>query len=268
MRIMLTGYNGRMGRAVLEAAAEKNNPGEFDIVVGIDINPAAINVTFPVFLKPSDYNGNVDIIIDFSHHSAIDSLLEYAADKKIPAVIATTGHTPEEMKLIKSYSGRIAVFKSANMSVGVNLVAELAKKAAILLKNDFDVEIIEKHHNQKLDAPSGTALMIADEIASVFDFDEAGKPEYIYDRHHIRKARSKKEIGLHAIRGGTIIGDHEVIFAGTNELISISHSAQSREMFANGALAAVKFLYGKTPGLYDMKDLINDRTFLFAEKEK
>ena len=144
------------------------------------------------------------------------------------------------------------------MSIGVNLVAELAKKAALLLKNDFDIEIIEKHHNQKIDAPSGTAFMIADEISSAFDDSE--KPEYIYDRHNVRKARGKKEMGIHAVRGGTIIGEHEVIFAGTNELISISHSAQSREMFANGALAAAKFLKCKAPGLYSMKDLISEIT--------
>ena len=256
MKIMLTGYNGRMGRAVIESAAEKS--GEFSIVVGIDINPAAINVTFPVFLKPSDYKEKADVIMDFSHHSAVDSLLEYADKTKTPVVIATTGHTPEEIELIKSYSDKIAIFKSANMSIGVNLVAELAKKAAILLKNDFDIEIIEKHHNQKLDAPSGTALMIADEISSVFD--ESDKPEYIYDRHSVRKARDKREMGIHAVRGGTIIGEHEVIFAGTNELISISHSAQSREMFANGALTAARFLRDKTPGLYTMKDLINEIT--------
>ena len=258
MRIMLTGYNGKLGRAVIEAAAQNEESEEFNIVAGIDINPAAINVTFPVFIKPSDYTEQIDMIIDLSHHSIIESLLEYASAGNIPAVICTTGHTPEEMELIKSYSKKIPVFKSANMSVGVNLVAELAKKAAMLLKNDFDIEIIEKHHNQKIDAPSGTALMIADEISSVFDGNN--KPEYIYDRHRVKKSRGKKELGIHAVRGGTIIGEHEVIFAGTNELISISHSAQSREMFANGALAAAKFLYGKTPGLYDMKDLINEIT--------
>jgi 4-hydroxy-tetrahydrodipicolinate reductase len=256
MKIMLNGYNGKLGRAIIEAARSKSD--EFNIVVGIEINPAAINFTFPVFLKLSDYKEKVDLILDCSHHSAIDSLLEYADFMKTPIVICTTGHSPEEMELIKSYSDKIAIFKSANMSIGVNLVAELAKKAAMLLKNDFDIEIIEKHHNKKLDAPSGTALMIADEISSVFD--ESDKPEYIYDRHNMRRERGKKELGLHAIRGGTIIGEHEVIFAGTNELISISHSAQSREMFANGALAAARFLYGKPPGLYSMKDLINEIT--------
>jgi len=256
MKIMLSGYNGRMGRATIEAAADKSE--EFNIVVGIDFNPAAINVTFPVFLKHSDYKGQVDVIIDFTWHNSIESVLDYANIWKTPVVIATTGHTPEEMNLIKSYSEKIAIFKSANMSIGVNLVAELAKKAAMLLKNDFDIEIIEKHHNQKLDAPSGTALMIADEISSVFDADE--KPEYIYDRHNVRKVRSKREIGIHSIRGGTIIGEHEVIFAGSNELISISHSAQSREMLANGALTAAKYICGKAPGLYTMKDLINEKS--------
>jgi len=256
MKIMLNGYNGKLGRAIIEAAV--NKPDEFNIVVGIDINPAAINFTFPVFLKLSDYKEKVDLILDCSHHSAIDSLLEYADCMKTPIVVCTTGHTPEEMELIKSYSEKIPVFKSANMSIGVNLVAELAKKAAMLLKNDFDIEIIEKHHNQKLDAPSGTALMIADEISSAFD--ESDKPEYIYDRHNVKRKRGKKELGLHAVRGGTIIGEHEVIFAGTNELISISHSAQSREMFANGALAAARFLHNKTPGFYTMKDLINEIT--------
>jgi len=253
---MLNGYNGKLGRAVIESAA--NKPEEFNIVVGIDINPAAINFNFPVFFKLSDYKEKVDLILDCSHHSAIDSLLEYADCMKTPLVVCTTGHTPDEMGLIKSYSEKIPVFKSANMSVGVNLIAELAKKAAILLKNDFDIEIIEKHHNQKLDAPSGTALMIADEISSVFD--ESDKPEYIYDRHNVKRIRGKKELGIHAVRGGTIIGEHEVIFAGTNELISISHSAQSREMFANGALAAARFLYGKAPGFYSMQDLINEIT--------
>ena len=256
MKIMLTGYNGRMGRAVIEAASTK--PDEFDIVAGVDINPAPINLNFPVFLKPSDYQGKVDIIIDFSWHDSIDSLLEYANSSKTPIVIATTGHTDEELNLIQSYAGKVAMFKTANMSVGVNLVAQLAKKAAILLKNDFDIEIVEKHHNKKLDAPSGTALMIADSISSVFPDSE--KPEYIYDRHNVRKERGKRELGIHSVRGGTIIGEHEVIFAGTNELISISHSAQSREMFANGALAAAEFIYRKPPGLYTMEDLINNIT--------
>lgn len=247
MKIMLSGYSGKMGKAIIEAT---HNSQEFEIVAGVAIDPLPINLSFPVFFKPSDYAGELDIIIDFSHHSMIDSLLLYAEERKTPLVIATTGHTAGELALIKSSAEKIALFMSANMSVGVNLVAELAKKTAALLK-DFDIEIIERHHNQKLDAPSGTAFLIAEEI------NESGGYEYIYDRHNARKARGKKEIGLHAVRGGTIIGEHEVIFAGTNELISISHSAQSREMFAMGALAAARFIAGKPPGLYSMKNLIN-----------
>lgn len=255
MKIMLTGYSGKMGKAVIDAVYSLKNNQDLEIAAGVAIDPVPINLSFPAFFKPSDYSGELDLIIDFSHHSAIDALLAYAEEKKVPVVIATTGHTSEELELIKSSAQKIAIFKSANMSIGVNLVAELAKKTAALLKDNFDIEILEKHHNQKLDAPSGTALLIADEIASVFDDSE--KPEYVYDRHNVRKIRGKHEIGMHAVRGGTIIGEHEVIFAGTNELISISHSAQSREMFAMGALAAARFIISKAAGLYTMKDLIN-----------
>ena len=251
MKILLSGYTGRMGRAIIEAVADDNN-NDLEIVAGVAIDPAPINLAFPVFFNQADYSGELDIIIDFSHHSAIDALLAYAEEKNKPIVIATTGHTPEELELINKSAEKIAIFKSANMSLGVNLIAELAKKAAVLLKDNFDIEIIEKHHNQKLDAPSGTALLIADEISSVLD-----DCEYIYDRHNVRKTRDKRELGLHAVRGGTIIGEHEIIFAGANELISLSHSAQSREMFAMGALAAARFIADKPAGLYSMKDLIN-----------
>ena len=252
MKIMLTGYNGRMGKAIIEAAYDAQNSKDIEIAVGVDINPAPINFSFPVFYKPSDYTGELDVIVDFSHHSAIDALLAYAESRKVPLVVATTGHTQEEFALIKASSANIPIFRSANMSVGVNLVAQLAKKAAALLGDSFDIEIIERHHNKKEDAPSGTAYLIGDEIKSVLN-----DCEYVYDRHNVRQPRDKREIGLHAVRGGTIIGDHEVIFAGANELISISHSAQSREMFAMGALTAARFIVDKSPGLYSMNDLIN-----------
>jgi len=251
MKIMLNGYNGKLGRAIIEAAGES-------IAAGVDMNAAPIGADFPKYAKLSECGEVSDVIIDCSHHSAAGAILDYADNTKTPIVICTTGHTSEELALIQSYSGKVAVFKSANMSLGVNLVAELAKKAAALLKDNFDIEIIEKHHNKKIDAPSGTALMLADEISSVFD--DSGKPEYVYERQSVKKMRNKNEIGMHAIRGGTIIGEHEVIFAGTNELISISHSAQSREMFASGALAAARFLCGKPPGFYTMKELINEIT--------
>jgi len=256
IKIMLAGYNGRMGNAVIDAV-NNSREFEFEIVAGIDINHSQINIKqkFPQYFKPDDYSGEVDVILDFSHHSSIESLLSYALARKVPLVIATTGHNQEELNLIEDYAKKIAIFKSANMSIGVNLLIELAKKASVLLKDNFDIEIIEKHHNQKLDAPSGTALMIADGISEVFENNN--KPEYVNGRQNKNKKRGKNEIGIHAVRGGTIIGEHEVIFAGTNELISITHSAQSREMFANGALSAAKFMCGKNSGLYNMKDLIN-----------
>ena len=251
INVMLTGYNGKLGRAIIEAA-EKSEL--FSVIAGIDINPAPINLAFPVFMRPSDFNGEIDVIIDSSHHSIIDSLLEYAKKISVPVVIATTGHNAEELGLINEAAKEIAIFKSANMSVGVNLIIELAKKTAALLQGEFDIEIVEKHHNQKLDAPSGTALMIADGISSVLE----QSPEYIYNRQPVKKVRGGNEIGIHAVRGGTIIGDHEIIFAGNNEVITVSHSAQSREMFANGALSATKFICGKPAGLYDMKSLIGE----------
>ena len=249
MKIMLAGYNGKMGRAVIEAAHECH---DLEIAAGTEITPPATVLPFPVFSKPSDYSGGLDVILDFTYHSETKIYLEYAKERKVPVIVASTGHTPEELEFIKSASEKVAVFKSANMSIGINLLAELAKKAAVILKDDFDIEIIEKHHNKKLDAPSGTALLLADEISSVLD-DEYN---YIYDRHNAKAPRSKREIGLHAIRGGTIIGEHEIIFAGPNELITLSHSAQSRGMFAAGALAAARFIIGKPCGLYGMSDML------------
>ena len=255
IKILLNGYKGKLGRAVIEAAAQK--PEEFSIVAGVDIPDIkpALNLSFPVFDKLRDCEEEADLIVDCSHHSITQDLLEYAEAKKLPAVICTTGQTPEELEIIQSYAKKIPIFKSPNMSIGANLMANLAKRAAMLLKDDFDIEIIEKHHNQKIDAPSGTALMIAEDICSVFEAEK--KPEYVYERQSEKCARQKKELGIHTIRGGTIVGEHEVIFAGPNEIITISHSAQSREMFACGALAAAKFLIGKPAALYDMKDLIN-----------
>lgn len=253
INIMLAGYNGKMGRNIINAAEEHD-----DIVlsVGIDINPAPINFTFPVFTTPHDFNGKVDVILDFSHHSAIDVLLQYAQSTNTPIVVATTGHTPEEKTLISQASKNIPIFMSANMSLGVNLLLDLARKAAGTIGSSYDIEIIEKHHNQKIDAPSGTALMIADEIAKSLPYT----PEYKYDRHPDRKARSKNQIGIHSIRGGTIIGEHEIIFAGKDEVITISHSAISKDMFSAGALEAVRFISQVQENrLYNMNDLIQSK---------
>ena len=249
--IILCGCGGRMGKAIVAAA--KN---DCTIVAGVDINASDLSAVsnFPVYEKISDFPGKADVIIDFSHHSAISSLIDYAKSTKTPLVIATTGHTEEELALIESASKDIAVFRSGNFSLGINLLISLAKQAAKTLGMDFDVEIVEKHHNKKLDAPSGTAIMIADAIAG-----EREESEYVYDRHSVRKARETKEIGIHSVRGGTIVGEHEAIFAGENEIVTISHSAASREIFATGALRAAVYLSKKETGLYNMTDMIEGK---------
>lgn len=238
-----------MGRAIAEAA-----DGSARIVAGVDLNASALSLPFPVYENISDFDGKGDVIVDFSHHLALPSLLSYAKATKTPLVVATTGHTEDELALMRESSEEIAIFYSGNFSIGINLLVNLAKQAARTLGVDFDVEIIEKHHNKKLDAPSGTALMIANAVS-----DEREESEYVYDRHSVRKAREQSEIGIHSVRGGTIVGEHEIIFAGTNEVVSISHSAASREIFATGALRAAVYLANKSAGLYSMTDLIEGR---------
>ncbi len=251
LNILLCGANGRMGRAVAQAA---NENADISISAGIDVVSADIDLGFPVFQSLSDFSGKADVIVDFSHHSAVEGILVYAKENRIPVVIATTGHSPEETNAIKAAACEIPVFWSRNMSLGINLLIGLAQKAVATLGDSFDIEIIEKHHNQKLDAPSGTALMIADAISQTAE----SQTEYIYDRHNIRRKRSKNEIGIHAVRGGTIVGEHEVIFAGHDEVISLSHSAASREVFACGALRAAKYISAKAPGFYTMSELVNE----------
>ena len=250
IKVILSGCGGRMGKAV--AAAVGN---EVRIVAGVDINAASIAASdFPIYERITDFSGKADVIVDFSHLSALPSLLDYAKATGTPVVVATTGHTDEELSLMREAAKTVAIFHSGNFSIGINLIINLAKQAARTLGADFDIEIIEKHHNKKLDAPSGTALMIANAVA-----DERDESEYIYDRHSVRKAREPKEIGIHSVRGGNIVGEHEVIFAGANEVVSISHSAASREIFANGALRAAIYLAGKSAGLYSMTDLIEGK---------
>ena len=236
--IILSGCNGKKGKAVTKSVAENDS---CEIVGGIDIFAESLN-GYPVFQTPSavsdETTKKADVIIDFSNPSALAGLLEYAVKNSIPAVISTTGLNDAQINLIKDASQKIPVFFSANMSLGVNLVCELAKKAAAVLGDSFDIEIIEMHHNQKIDAPSGTALMIADSIKE--ELDESTK--YEYDRHSKREKRTKNEIGIHAVRGGTITGEHQIIFAGLDEIITISHSARSKELFATGAISAAKFI--------------------------
>ncbi len=247
INILLSGANGKMGQAVTRAVEDSTI---VQISAGYDINTEQKS-TFPVYDNLSQVNEQVDVIIDFSHPAMLDNLLDYATENNIPAVICTTGLTTEQISRIEYESKRIPLFFSANMSLGVNLLIDLVCRAAKILENNFDIEIIEKHHNQKLDAPSGTALAIADAISEAVSYP----PEYVYDRHSARKKRAKHEIGLHAVRGGTIVGEHDVIFAGTDEVIEIKHTATSKEVFAVGAVRAAAFLAEQKPGLYAMKDL-------------
>ena len=248
IRAILCGASGKMGGFVASAA---ENDSEISIVAGVDkVNSGE---KFPVFSSFSDINVDADIIIDFSNVALLDSMLDYALSQNIPLVIATTGYTEEQTGKIKKASDKIPIFFTFNMSVGVNLIAALAKKAASILGDGFDIEIIEQHHNQKIDAPSGTAIMLANAVNSVF----GDNLNYEYDRHSVRRKRPKNEIGIHSVRGGTIVGKHDVIFAGHDEVITISHEAQSKEVFAVGAVRAAKFLYGKNPGLYDMNSIMS-----------
>ncbi|MBE6690528.1 MAG: 4-hydroxy-tetrahydrodipicolinate reductase [Ruminococcaceae bacterium] len=247
LNIMLCGCGGRMGAAVIAAAKEAGDR----IVAGVDINPAA-DSPFPIFTSPEEFRGKVDVIVDFSHHSALPGLLSYAVSTGTPLVVCTTGHTEEETAAMKEAAKKVAVFFSRNMSLGINLLISLCRRAAAALGTDFDIEIIEKHHNKKLDAPSGTALMIADALS-----EDAEHP-YVYDRHAERRQRERGEIGLHAVRGGTIVGEHEVLFCGKDEVITLSHSAASREVFATGAIRAAHFMKGRAAGFYNMNDVIGD----------
>ena len=246
-RIILSGALGKMGKAITACVENRN---DCEIVAGVDL--ATAECTFPIFKSFNDINADADVIIDFSHPSVLEDLLAFAKEKKIPAVIATTGLNEQQIEDIKAVSNDVPLFFSANMSIGVSLVSELAKKAAKVLQGSFDIEIVEAHHNQKIDAPSGTALMLADEISCEFET----APKYEFDRHSKRTKRTKNEIGLHAVRGGTIVGEHEIIFAGQDEVIKISHSAMSKQIFANGSLNAALFMAGKAPGMYSMKDIV------------
>ena len=249
-KIIISGCNGRMGR-VVESICETDP--DVSVVAGFDVSLESR--AFPVFVSPANFTGEADAVIDFSSPAALDSLLAFALERKVPLVLATTGYSDEQLAQIDEASKRIPIFRSANMSLGINVLLELVKKAAAVLGDSYDIEIVEKHHNRKVDAPSGTALMIADAAASALNF----KPEYVYERHSVRQSRDKKEIGISAVRGGTIVGIHEIMFAGRDEIIEIKHTAMSREIFVNGAVKAAKFLAGMSkPGMYDMSMLVEN----------
>lgn len=254
-KIILSGACGRLCSVIATLVAERD---DCEIVGGVDVVTNATSYPIVTSFGELDTLGiKGDVIIDCSHHTTVGELTEYAKKSSTPTVICTTGHTDDEEIIIKKASEIIPVLKSRNMSLGINLLSELVKKAASVLGADFDIEIVEAHHHNKLDAPSGTALMLADAAREARD--ESGlETEYVYERQSVRRAREPKEIGISAIRGGTIVGDHSVIFAGSNEVITLSHRAESRDLFATGAIRAALHIVGKPAGFYTMADVIGD----------
>ena len=251
-RIIMHGCNGHMGRVVTELIEKDEN---VQIVAGIDAYTGVQN-EYPVFPSIKECTVKADVIIDFAVAQAVDGLLEYAVETGTPVVLCTTGLSAEQLEKVNQASKKVAILKSANMSLGINTLMKLLRTAADILANrGFDIEIVEKHHNQKLDAPSGTALALADSIKEVLGDDYY----YKYDRSQERVKRDPKEIGISAVRGGTIVGVHDVIFAGEDEVIEFTHTAYSKSVFAKGAIEAAKFLAGKSAGMYDMSDVIAAR---------
>ena len=248
VKIFLNGCCGRMGKAIADLCY--NNP-DYKIVAGGDIIENK-NYDFPVYTSLSECTEDFDVIIDFSNAKAVPTILEFALSRKKPFICCTTALSDDTVSAILSASEKIAVFKSANMSLGINMMVELCKQATRILYPEFDIEIVEAHHNRKLDAPSGTAMM----IASAIDQEISDNVEYVYDRHSVNKARSKNEIGISSIRGGNIVGEHSAMFISDEEILTISHSAQTRDVFAKGALTAAKFMAGKEKGYFTMSDVI------------
>lgn len=250
IKAIMHGCNGHMGQTI--TALCKDDPG-IEIVAGIDLFDGIKN-DYPVFGSLEECTVEADVIIDFANAGAVDGLLEYGVRKQIPIVLCTTGLSEEQLVKVDEASRQVAILKSANMSLGINTLMDLLKKAtAVFADAGFDIEIVEKHHNQKLDAPSGTAIALADSMNEVLNHEY----HYKYDRSAERKKREKKEIGIQAVRGGNIVGEHEVIFAGTDEVITFKHTAYSKGVFGKGAIEAAKFLAGKPAGFYDMSDVIS-----------
>jgi 4-hydroxy-tetrahydrodipicolinate reductase len=246
MKIIISGALGTMGCVLAKVAAMQN----IEIAAGVESFKQG-HADYPIFKCFNDCP-KADVIVDFSHPSNIASLLEYAKEKSVPVVIGTTGMSQSDIDLISKYSESIPIFFTFNMSLGVNLLAALSEQAAKVLGGSFDIEVLEKHHNKKIDAPSGTAIMLAKAVSDGLGFN----PKLVYERQSKRQARGADEVGIHSIRGGTIVGDHSVIFAGEDEIVTLSHSAFSKNIFAVGALKASEFIVGCRPGLYSMKDLL------------
>ncbi|RKD32437.1 4-hydroxy-tetrahydrodipicolinate reductase [Thermohalobacter berrensis] len=250
IKVIINGCNGKMGQVLSEQIEQCE---DMKVVAGIDRSPDKFKNNYPVYKDIFEFREEADVIIDFSNPYYLPGLLDYGIEKKIPLVIATTGFSSKDIKDMEAASEKIPIFYSANMSLGINVLVNLVKKAANVLADSFDIEIIEKHHNKKIDAPSGTAYMIANKINEELD----NSKEYVFGRYTKKDRRRKNEIGIHAVRGGTIVGEHSIIFAGSNEVIEIKHSAQSKKIFANGSIKAARFIIDKNKGLFDMEDLMN-----------
>ena len=251
INVLIHGFMGKMGRVICRLVEADNN---LNLLCGVDPGAGNANEKFPVFTSLENVNVKADVIIDFSTASAVPGLLEYAKQTKTPVVICTTGLSEEMINQAKATSATVPVFLSFNMSLGINLLAALLKKCSpILADAGFDIEIVERHHNQKIDAPSGTAILLADAVNESLN----NSYSYTYDRSQSREKRSSKEIGMSSIRGGTIVGQHDVIFAGLDEVIELTHIAQSKDVFGTGAVNAAKFLAGKENGMFDMQDLFD-----------
>lgn len=249
--ILLSGCNGNLSRAVLEYCETLEDAR---VVAGIDPAAGRAPLPFPVFPSPASLKGvRPDVALDCSLPKALPGLLEFVLREKLPLVVATTGYGEGEVALLEEASRRIPVFHSGNMSLGILLLKQLAKQAAQVLGGAFDIEIIEAHHNRKIDAPSGTAYILADAVNEGL----AAPREYTYERHSARHARAREEIGIHSVRGGTVPGEHSVIFAGFDEVVELTHRAYSKRIFAAGCLAAARYLADKPAGLYDMDDMVN-----------
>ena len=251
LKIIVSGCNGHMGQSVVKLCSGMD---DVETVCGFNRTPKEMN-GFRVYSEPKAYSGEADALIDFSNPANLTAILAFCVERGVPGVLCTTGYSDEQLAEIDAASKHVPLFKSGNMSLGVNLMIRLAKRAAAVLGGSFDVETLERHHNRKLDAPSGTALMLADALAESLPHES----EYVYERHSVRQKRRREEIGISSMRGGTIVGEHEVMFAGADEVFTLKHSALSRDVFASGAIAAARYIATvKEPGLYDMDDLLGD----------
>ncbi|MEL7657854.1 MAG: 4-hydroxy-tetrahydrodipicolinate reductase [Bacillota bacterium] len=249
LNIILHGCNGKMGKILRNIIAQES---DMNVIAGIDQNMGDDPIPFKLYMSPLDCESKADVVIDFSHYTAIEDLLTYCVKAKVPVVIATTALGDRELELIWKASEEIPVFHSSNMSLGINVLSKMLKAGVPILEEDFNVEIIEKHHNKKIDSPSGTALLLAESINEAV----TNKKEYIFGRHSKNDQCKISDMGIHSVRGGSIPGEHTVIFAGPDEVIELTHTVYSKEIFARGALKAARFIVDKVSGLYSMEDMV------------